>query len=71
MHWLQALNDSVGGRLLIPEPIVQPCLNEGAEGSEECQESLELLGYDPYYIQQFSGGSMSTGYNVSFDLLEI
>merc|ERR1712117_805132 len=59
-HW-QALNESVGGRLLIPELMVQPCLDEGGADSAECQQSLEDLGYDPFYLQKFPGGSESTG----------
>ena len=59
----QALNESVGGRLLIPELTVQPCLDEGGADSAECQQSLEDLGYDPFYLQQFPGGSESTGRN--------
>ena len=59
----QALNESVGGRLLIPELTVQPCLDEGGADSAECQQSLEDLGFDPFYLQQFPGGSESTGTN--------
>ena len=59
----QALNESVGGRLLIPELMVQPCLDEGGAESAECQQSLEDLGYDPFYLQKFPGGSESTGNN--------
>ena len=67
----QALNESVGGRLLIPELTVQPCLDEGGADSAECQQSLEDLGYDPFYLQQFPGGSESTGTDFKNQFVEL
>ena len=54
-----ALNASVNGRLLVPENIVQPCLEN--EDSTECIQSLENLGKDPFYIQTNPGASESSG----------
>ena len=61
LNLCQALNESVGGRLTIPELTVQPCLDEGGEDSAECQQALQDLSYDPFYLQLFSGGSESSG----------
>ena len=54
-----ALNKSVNGRLSIPHLTVEPCLADGP--TEECEKSLEKLGEDPFYLQQFPGGSQQTG----------
>ena len=57
----QALNDSVGGRLSVPQLTVQPCLEEGGGDTAECQQSLDDLGYDPYYLEAFPGGFTHQG----------
>lgn len=68
-----ALNESVHGRLSIPYLTVEPCLvvdetTSDASDGETCERSLERLGEDPFWIQQFSGGVESTGTNYSLPL---
>ena len=56
-----ALNESVQGRLSIPQFTFQSCLDSTPEEEASCQRSLEQLGEDPLWIEQFPGGSESTG----------
>ena len=60
----KSLNESVHGRLSIPYMSIQACLGNNAtfiNGEESCERSLERLGEDPFYFQQFPGGVESTG----------
>ena len=60
----KSLNESVHGRLSIPHLTIEPCLGNDAtfiNGEESCQRSLERLGEDPFYFQQFPGGVEATG----------
>ena len=56
-----ALNQSVQGRLSIPHLTFESCLDSAPEDESSCQRSLEQLGEDPFWIEQFPGGSESTG----------
>ena len=43
---------------------IQPCLSEDNTSNnyeESCEQSLENLGKDPFYLEQFPGGVESTG----------
>ena len=59
----KSLNESVHGRLSIPHLTVQPCLEDYE--TETCQESLEKMGEDPFYLEQIPGGVESTGTYIS------
>ena len=56
----EAFNVTVKGRLSIPVSPVQPCLDEGGE-SMSCKEALKRIGEDPFWLEQFSGATQSTG----------
>ena len=43
----------------IPQLTIQPCLENHED--ENCHKSLEMLGEDPFYLEQFPGGVESTG----------
>ena len=65
MSWLTStfneLNDWV---LSVPHMTIQPCLSEENTSNnyeESCEQSLENLGKDPFYLEQFPGGVESTG----------
>ena len=58
-----SLNESVHGRLSIPQLTIQPCLEDINYDDAACQRSLENLGKDPFYLQQFPAGFESTGIN--------
>ena len=63
----KSLNESVHGRLSIPHMSIEACLGNNAtliNEEESCQRSLERLGEDPFYFQQFPGGVESTGKNL-------
>ena len=59
----QSLNESVHGRLSIPHLTIQPCLEYDNYDDAACHKSLEDLGKDPFFLQQFPGGVESTGMN--------
>ena len=64
----KSLNESVHGRLSIPHMSIEACLGNNAtliNEEESCQRSLERLGEDPFYFQQFPGGVESTGKNLN------
>ena len=54
------LNVTVSGRLSRPVSPVSPCLGETIN-SQDCRESLERLGQDPFWLQTMPGGTESTG----------
>ena len=59
----QSLNESVHGRLSIPHLTIQPCLEYNNYDDAACHKSLEDMGKDPFFLQQFPGGVESTGMN--------
>ena len=66
----KSLNESVHGRLSIPHLSIEACLGNDAtfiNGEDSCQRSLERLGEDPFYFQQFPGGVESTGKNLNMN----
>ena len=55
----KSLNESVHGRLSIPHMSIESCLENDVtlkNEKESCKRSLERLGEDPFYFQQFPGG---------------
>ena len=54
-----SLNNTVNGRLSIPESPVQPCLED--EKSESCHAALKRFGADPFWLELSPGATQSTG----------
>ena len=48
----------------IPHLTIHPCLSDEPTSNdfeETCEQSLQRLGEDPFYLEQFPGGVESTG----------
>ena len=56
----RSLNTSVHGRLSRPVSPVAPCLAEDIN-MEDCINSLEKFGDDPFWLQTLPGATQNTG----------
>ena len=56
----RSLNTSVHGRLSRPVSPVAPCLAEEIN-MEDCINSLEKFGEDPFWLQTLPGATQNTG----------
>lgn len=69
IYWLMSwcwscINEVNDWVLSIPHLTIHPCLSDEPTSNdfeETCEQSLQRLGEDPFYLEQFPGGVESTG----------